>query len=176
MPRFVRGHAGSGDGIQRIDRLGERQLLRHRVVVVGQHAVGADNLHVGDYLPRAPGPPAAWAPVNPRRLRTFEYLLKAGFTRALAQSENPNPGRDEEEIHRVEKHSRYLCIGDDVGRGEGGPQHSSAPMSGPHRVARSEEPAAAPCPSTAAVSSEASSTTVTTSMNPPALAAGWSPR
>ena len=32
---FVRSHADDGDGIRGIDRLGERQLLCHRVVVVG---------------------------------------------------------------------------------------------------------------------------------------------
>ena len=36
---------------------------------------------------------AACAPVNPRRLQTFAYLLKVRLTRALAQSESPNPGR-----------------------------------------------------------------------------------
>ena len=55
MPRLMRGHADSGDGIRCIDRLGEGQLLRHRVVVVRQPAVGADNLHVGDARPAQRG-------------------------------------------------------------------------------------------------------------------------
>ena len=50
-----RGHTDGGDGIRGIDRLGERQLLRHRVVVLGQHAVGADDLHVGDACPAQQG-------------------------------------------------------------------------------------------------------------------------
>ena len=62
MPRFVRGHADSGDGSRRIDRLGERQFLRHRVVVVGQHAVGADNLYVGDTCPAQQGRPRPGRP------------------------------------------------------------------------------------------------------------------
>ena len=45
-----------------IDRLGERQLLRHRVVVVGQHAVGADNLRVGDTSPAQQGRPRLGRP------------------------------------------------------------------------------------------------------------------
>ena len=109
--------------------------------------------------------------MNPRRLRTFEYLLKARFTRALAQSENPNPGR----MKRKYIGSKNIALPlhrKDVVRGGGGPQHSAAPVSGPHRAARSEEP----CPLDRGGEQRSQQHDSDYRDGPPALAAGWSPR
>ena len=64
-----------------------------KVAVVGQHAVGADNLHVGDARPAQEGHRGLCARGPAPTPKTFEYLLKVRLTRALAQSESPNPGR-----------------------------------------------------------------------------------
>ena len=101
MPRFVRGHADTGDGIRGIDRLGERQLLRHRVVVVRQHAVGADNLHVGDARPAQQGRRGLGAR-EPALAPDVRIPVEGALHPRARPEREPQPWQ--EEIHRVEEH------------------------------------------------------------------------
>ena len=50
---------------------------------------------------------AALAPVNPRAERTLEYLLKALFTRTLAQMESASPGRTKRKYIGSKNHRRH---------------------------------------------------------------------
>ena len=76
-------------GTSRSLRTGQR--LVDRVVVVGQHPVGRLDLHVVMPAPSSIAC-AAWAPVSPRSVRTFEYLLNADLVRKLAQRERAKAG------------------------------------------------------------------------------------
>ena len=92
MPRLVRGHADSGDGIRGIDRLGERQLLRHRFVVVGRPAVGADTLQVDDACPAQQGRCGLRAR-EPAPAPDLRIPVEGALHPRARPSESSNPGR-----------------------------------------------------------------------------------